>query len=353
VTTDLDHDKSSGRTPVQQLAWYMSQLPETPWGILTNYLTIRLYHRDSPMRAYQEFTVADFKEPAKAREFLYLFEQDGLLGRPPLHRARAQELLDKSEVQRLTVGDRLYSYYSDQRLALIDALIKDYNYSTDDAIHAAQRLLDRIIFIAFCEDRGLLPPKLLENTWKNIPPLARAGARWRNFLDVFYFIDKGHKALDLPTGYNGGLFNHDPLVDDLKLDDDERWTNVFKSIGDYDFRDEGEVNVDVLGHLFEKSITELEKLRVLGLFGRQGDPNAEPTMPKSALRKRFGIYYTPPQFTRFLVENTVGQLIAERVEPLDSVEDRIAALRKLKVVDPACGSGAFLIAAYEVFESAY
>lgn len=111
--------------------------------------------------------------------------------------------------------------------------------------------------------------------------------------------------------------------------------------------------MDVLGHLFEKSITELEKLRVLGLFGKQAGDTGEPAMPKSAMRKRFGIYYTPPQFTRFIVERTAGQLIAERVEPLEDPAAALAALRKLKVVDPACGSGAFLIAAYEVFESAY
>ncbi len=246
----------------------------------------------------------------------------------------------------------MYNYYSDQRLRLIDALIDQYKYSVDDAIHAAQRLLDRIIFIAFCEDRNLLPPKLLEQTWKSVPPLSRAGARWRNFLDVFYFIDKGHHALDLPTGYNGGLFRHDPLVDDLKLDD-EPWTEVFKSIGSYDFRDEGEINVDVLGHLFEKSITELEKLRVVGLFGKQAGQDGQPEMPKSAMRKRFGIYYTPPQFTRFIVDKTLGELIGERVESLDDPLERVAALRKLKVVDPACGSGAFLIAAYERLEEAY
>jgi type II restriction/modification system DNA methylase subunit YeeA len=76
-------------------------------------------------------------------------------------------------------------------------------------------------------------------------------------------------------------------------------------------------------------------------------------MPKSAMRKRFGVYYTPPQFTQFIVEKTVGQLITERVEPLDDIDDRVAALRKLKVIDPACGSGAFLIATYDCFEEAY
>ena len=353
ATTDLDHDKFNGRTPVQQLSDYMAQLPETPWGILSNYLVVRLYHRDRPMRTYQEFTVADFKDPDKARDFLYLFEPDGLLGQPPLQIARALELLDKSALRRLTVGDKLYNYYSEQRFHLIDSLIAEKQYSTDDAIHAAQRLLDRMIFTAFCQYRGLLPSRIIDRVWSSGNIVSRAtNPRWRAFLDLFYGIDKGHPSLNLPTGYNGGLFRHDPLVDDLQLED-EPWADVFRTIGDYDFRDEGEINVDVLGHIFEKSITELEKLRILGLFGRQADAAAGPAMPKSALRKKFGIYYTPPQFTQFIVDKTVGQLIAERVEPLEDAAASIAALRKLKVVDPACGSGAFLIAAYEVFESAY
>ena len=75
----------------------------------------------------------------------------------------------------------------------------------------------------------------------------------------------------------------------------------------------------MLGHIFERSITELEKLRVVGLFGKQAG-NAAAAMPKNAERKRFGIYYTPPQFTRLIVEETLGKLIAERVETLPDLQ---------------------------------
>ena len=76
-------------------------------------------------------------------------------------------------------------------------------------------------------------------------------------------------------------------------------------------------------------------------------------MPKIAQRKRFGIYYTPPQFTRLIVEETLGKLIAERVERSRTSSSGPSSCAKLKVVDPACGSGAFLIAAYERLEDAY
>jgi hypothetical protein len=350
ASTDLDHDKTNGRTPVQQCWDYLNQLPDTPWGIVSNYVTIRLYQKGSPARAYEEFTVNDFLDPQRVREFYYLFERQGLIG-SRIGDSRAIKLLRRTQNQQREVGDKLYVYYADQRERLIDELMDQKGMSQDVAIHAAQRLLDRIIFMAFCEDRGLLPEKLIESTWKNVPPLARAtNPRWRNFLDAFHAIDKGHASLDLPTGYNGGLFHHDPVVDNLDLED--RWADVFKNIGSYDFREEGEISVDVLGHIFERSITELEKLRVVGLFGKQA-ANAAAAMPKSAERKRFGIYYTPPQFTRLIVEETLGKLIAERVETLPDLKQRAAELGKLKVVDPACGSGAFLIAAYERLEEAY
>ena len=354
ANTDLDVDKINGRTAVQQCWDYLNQLPDTSWGIVSNYVTIRLYHKSKPARAYEEFTVKDFLDPDRVRQFYFIFEKNGLVGNKLTNRkegTRATKLLRRTETQQREVGDKLYVYYADQRERLIGELMDTKSMPQDAAIHAAQRLLDRVVFMAFCEDRGLLPDKLIESTWKNVAPLARAtNPRWRNFLDAFHAIDKGHPSLDLTTGYNGGLFKHDPLVDDLDLPDE--WADVFKHIGDYDFREEGEINVDVLGHIFERSITELEKLRVVGLFGKQAE-TAIAAMPKSAERKRFGIYYTPPQFTQLIVDETLGKLIAERVEALPVFADQVAALKKLKVVDPACGSGAFLIAAYERLELAY
>jgi hypothetical protein len=348
---DLDHDKPNGRTPVQQCWDYLNELPDTPWGIVSNYATIRLYHKSHARRAYEEFTVQDFLDPDRVRQFYYIFEKNGLLGSKAQPKSRAEALLQKTQNRQREVGDKLYDYYANQRQSLIGELMTHQSMTQDQAIRSAQRLLDRVVFIAFCEDRGLLPAKLLESTWKNVAPLARAtNPRWRNFLDAFHAIDQGHASLDLPTGFNGGLFRHDPLVDDLDLDD--RWAEVFKNIGDYDFREEGEISVDVLGHLFERSITELEKLRVAGLFGKRAE-DAIAAMPRSAERRRFGVYYTPPQFTQLIVEQTIGKLIAERIDPLPDLKQRVLALRKIKVIDPACGSGAFLIAAYERLADAY
>lgn len=352
--TDLDTDKFNGRTAAQQCWDYLNQLPDISWGVVSNYITIRLYHKSKPASFFEEFTVSDFVDPDRVREFYYVFSKSNLIGNKITNAAGATfatKLLQRTANRQREVGEKLYQDYAEHREHLIGELMDSKGMSQDDAIFAAQRLLDRIIFMAFCEDRGLLPDKLIESTWKNVAPLARAtNPRWRNFLDAFHAIDKGHASLDLSTGYNGGLFEYNPLVDDLDLPD--QWTDVFRNIGEYDFEQGGEVSVEVLGHIFERSITELEKRRVAGLFGKVAEKTLA-AMPKSAERKRFGTYYTPPQFTELIVEETLGKLIESAFETIADLPGRIAALRKIKIVDPACGSGAFLIAAYDRLEDTY
>lgn len=368
---DLDRDRSQGRTPVQQLWDYLNALPDCPWGILSNFVTIRLYHRDKTPLAYEEFSLQEMRELSRFRQFYCLFQRRGLLDktfrRPPI----AQSLLERSEERQRTVGDKLYEAYRSNRNDLIYHLHKREKRPLDVAIRITQKLLDRIIFIAFCEDRDLLRSKVIETAYENVAPFDRArNPKWRNFVNLFAAVDKGHDSVGVEKGYNGGLFKHDPEVDDLELDDE--WTGFFNEVGQYDFRDE--VNVDVLGHLFEKSITELEKMRVGGVFTTDEDEPTQTAMKKSAQRKRFGVYYTPPDFTRFIANATVGELVTERFESLKQqhnvdpdtnnieADDEalidywracLDALRSVKVCDPACGSGAFLIAAYEAIEEFY
>ncbi len=369
--THLDLDRSAGRTAVQQCWDYLNALPDCPWGIVSNFVTLRLYHRDHGSRVYEQFTLQELRSPERLREFFHLLGPGGLLPTKLEPVPRAEQLLRLTVDRQREVGDELYEEYSRNRLALIDHLHTRQGRPLDQAIAIAQKLLDRIVFVAFCEDRGLLPDKIIERTYREIPPLAQVtNPRWRNFLDLFRAIDQGHKILNLNGGFDGGLFEHRPDVDELQLDDD--WTDFFHGISRYDFCDE--VNVDVLGHLFEKSVTELEKLRAGGLFGSGAEkPGVAPAMPKSAERKRFGIYYTPPELTDFIVQCTVGDVIRERFAEVATVAglppDRphegtaeqtaaywqgcLEALRRVRVCDPACGSGAFLIRAYDFLEAQY
>lgn len=368
----VDSDHFNGRTPVQQCWDYLNNLPECRWGIVSNFISFRLYRKEKGQQAFEHFALEELRDRTRFRQFWVLLERGGLLrsvlGQPP----RADRLLEQSSAQQRKVGDELYEKYDASRLALIDHLHKQHRKTVDDAIAIAQKLLDRIIFVAFCEDRGLIKDKAIERAFRELPAFTKVtNPRWQNFLALFQHVDRGHDSLMLDPGFDGGLFRHDPEVDDLQLDDE--WTHFFHEISTYDFSNE--VNVDVLGHLFEKSVTDLERIRRGGLTEViESLPGAGPAMPKSAQRKRQGIYYTPPEFTAFIVRETVGAVVDQRLESVakthgldgagdlssQSAEqaiayhhDCLAALRTIRICDPACGSGAFLIQAYELLFQYY
>jgi hypothetical protein len=397
---DIDRDKSNGRTAVQQCWDYLNALPECSWGIVSNFSLIRLYHKTKGNLAYEEFTLQELRDRHRFNEFYVLFERGGLLRSQLGQQPRAAALLEKTQKRQKEVGDDLYKSYQFQRLRLIEHLKLREGKTLDEAIRIAQKLLDRIVFIAFCEDRGLLPEKCLERAATALPAFSRVtNPRWHNFLGLFHAVDKGGSVKPVINAFNGGLFAPDAEIDDLDLDD-EPWTIGFKGFGDFDFSEE--VNVEVLGHLFERSITELEKLRVGGLFALRGAVEAangnghsatKPArgkarsavaskpdedsplskMPKSAQRKRFGIYYTPPAFTGLIVERTVDALVRDRFAALAKThkvdpESREAqdpkrlraywtacleCLKAITICDPACGSGAFLIRAYDAMDAHY
>lgn len=405
ASTDLDRDRFNGRTAVQQCWDYLNALPGCPWGIVSNFSTIRLYHRTKGTLSYEEFTLQELRDRGRFDEFYVLFERGGLLRSAMGQTPRAEALLAKTQNRQKEVGDQLYQSYKIQRLYLIDFLMMERGKSFDTAIAVAQKLLDRVVFIAFCEDRGLLPENCLDRAWKQIQAFTHVvNPRWQNFLGLFHQIDKGTGRDGPISAFNGGLFADDPELNDIELPDEpDPYSSSLASVkgltgfGEYDFSEE--VNVEVLGHLFEQSITELEKLRVGGLFalkagveeangnnpatakraGKRGKPAAQAghasasKMPKSAQRKRFGIYYTPPAFTGLIVERTVDALVQERFAALaaqhgvdpDARENQetgrirdywqacLDVLQAVTVCDPACGSGVFLIRAYDALDAHY
>jgi type I restriction-modification system DNA methylase subunit len=370
---DLDTDKSNGRTAVQQLFDYLNGLPKTNWGIVSNFSSIRLY-RKGDNQAYESFSLQKLATDLDHfKAFWCLLEKGGLLPSGFQKIPRADDLLTRTGERQKEVGDRLYEHYAQYRSELIATLEKDFDKPLNEAIRIAQKIFDRIIFVAFCEDRGLIKQKSIHTANQKVPAFHKVkNPRWQNFVGLFHGIDKGHPDLEISHGYNGGLFAEDKSIDDLDLPD-QPWTTAFEGIAEYDFKDE--VSVDVLGHIFERSITELEKKRETGDFGGTAAIVAQKRQ-KSAERKRFGIYYTPRKITRFIVQQAVGELLNQRFADLEKThgvmphelagdfkehsprlqvyyQECLQVLREFKVVDPACGSGAFLIAAYELLEDFY
>ncbi len=369
-TIHLDRDRSNGRTAVDQCWDYLVNTPRVcRWGIVSNIVSFRLYERDSTKRAYEHFTLQSLRKCDKFKQFYILFHRQGLVEEWGFNPPRAVVLLRHSVERQREVTDRLYDAYSHNRTELISHLHFKLDHPLDAAIEMAQRLFDRIMFIAFCEDRHLLPEKTIPKAYTVAGFYAVTNPRWQNFKNLFRFIDEGSDPHEIPR-YNGGLFAKH-AVDELELPDTP-WTTFFKTISTYDFADE--VNLDVLGHLFERSITELEKLKESGLFGGDLEKVQQyAAMPQSVKRKQLGIYYTPSELTSRIVQYTIEELIVQRFaaaavefgvpekeglrgiapEDVEYWRGCLAILRSLRIVDPACGSGVFLFQAYNTLEQRY
>ena len=203
-------------------------------------------------------------------------------------------------------------------------------------LEKTQKLLDRLVFVMFCEDStiNLLPPNTLKNyyeTGKNLP-IPSDEKMWSIIKGLFESIDKGNNNVKPPINrYNGGLFAYDSILDNLKIKD-SAWEEVIK-LANYDF--ESDLNVNILGHIFEQSLNDLEQIKA-EIDGVEQDS-------KKSKRKKDGIFYTPEYITRYIVEQTIGKYLEENPNKLETI----------KILDPACGSGAFLNQAHSFLQEQY
>ncbi len=360
-TTDLDAIMPGrGRSPVQQAWDYANDVPGCRWVLVSNCVEIRLYGFGRGREAYELFDLTKLDDRYEQERLWLLLSAERLLG------GATDALLRETDSAYKTITDELYLQYSALRGRLLQFLTDSADgpkLALASALEPAQKILDRILFIAFAQRTALLPDRLLELATKATNEF-RPQPIWQNFLGLFRGVDEGNARLNI-WPYNGGLFVHDSVADAIELPDE--LARSLAALGEWDYRDD--VPVTLLGHLFEQSITDLEKLRA---ESRSEAP------PKVSKRKREGVVYTPDIVTRFLVERTIGLTLAERRaaflakhgkalpdngDPIfagdeQDIEravwrDYVASLRDLRIVDPACGSGAFLVAAFDLLASEY
>ena len=350
-TDDLDRVMAArGKSPVQQAWEYAIDAPGAKWVLVSNCREIRLYGFGRGRDAFERFDLTRLDDSAELERLWLVVGAAGLLG------GGTERLLRETDSAYREVTGKLYVEYNELRKRLVGFLADgDPALPLLQAVEIAQKLLDRILFIAFAQRTDLMADRLLEKAAKEKNSFAPQPL-WKNFLGLFSSVDRGNTALDIPA-YNGGLFADDPLADRIILPD--HLAEEVAKLGHWDYR--SEVPVTVLGHLFEQSITDIEKLR-------SGEPRTGQA-PAVSRRKREGVVYTPASVTRFLVERTVGRSLDERREALwrehamdaEPEPDRQAGfwrayletLRDFTIVDPACGSGAFLVSAFDEMARRY
>jgi hypothetical protein len=370
VTNDLDRAASGRHESAVDQGWrYANYTPDCRWVIVSNYREIRLYQTSKTPAYYERFRLEDLEDLDTFKQFYFLLCRHNFLpaSADPKAKSRIDQLLIESANADEDITKALYQDYKKVRLAIAKHFLHigpaDLPERNITLIAAAQKVLDRILFIAFCEDRGLLPEKTLQQAHDHKDPY-NPRPIWENFKAVFQAVDQGSSALSIP-GYNGGLFAPDPLLDEQLRVSDILCTQLNQLTG-YDFA--SEVSVNILGHIFEQSVSDLEELRAQATHQEYDQ--------KQGRRKTQGVYYTPAFITQYIVGVALGEYLERKEKALweamgidqiraNAVRQRQRAeiqfweryrdevLTQTRVIDPACGSGAFLIAAFDFLNRKY
>lgn len=341
-TTDL-------KSVETQAFGYLNNQTGCVYVITSNFEKIRFYINNAI--EYFEFNLFTLSE----QEFnlLYLcLSYNSISNSIPI------KIKEESLSQEDTITKKLYKDYSEFKHKLYYNLV-ELNPEMDKLLlfKKSQKLIDRLLFILFGEDRGLLPPNSIREIlkqWKQLVELDEYKPLYDRFKKYFNYLNTGYKGKHHNIfAYNGGLFKSDEVLDNIKIDDELLYKYTLK-LSDYDYN--SEVDVNILGHIFENSLNELDELKS-EIEGQEIDKS-------KTKRKKDGVFYTPKYITKYIVENTVGNLCNEKKKGLLINEEdyyterkqnkttKEKLLNKLKlykewllnitIIDPACGSGAFL-----------
>ncbi len=316
---------------VKQAIQYGYQNNKT-WVVLTNFREIRVYNA----KYYdKEEHVRRLYEPIKLEDLVLRFDDLWVLSKEGMRTNLISQLATKygKDKPRKSIDTLIFEDLMKWR-KLLEKAIKSHerlNNIPSDPVEAekyvdeaVQKLLDRIIFIRVCEDRGLDEEESLKHCirhWKE----NKKNSLMENLAKLF-----AKKNED----YNSGLFAPH-YCETLSIDNDILGQIIEESYGDpdgliYDF---SAIDADILGTIYENYLAYIQK-KVRDKEGKQ-----------KSKRKAQGIYYTPTYIVDYIVKNTLGEKLKECKTPEDAL--------KIKVLDPACGSGSFLIRAYDEFRHWY
>lgn len=310
------------------------------WAVLTDFESLKLYNAQAKSKSLQDKLV--FELPCE--EFISDFDRLRLLSKESFRNNELDKYAEKygKKVKKQTVNEKLYD---DLRTAR-EILTKSFgawneNIDKETLDEGVQRILDRLVFIRVLEDKKLEEPIL--------QPLAR---EWhQKHFDKQLFPMMNEKFRELNDIYNSNLFMKHACEDWEEYDDAVRkvidllyGTDMFE----YDFK---QIPADILGGVYESYLgyiaqnpIEVETDKKSGKLLKVEDKK-ELKLKSRKKRKEQGIYYTPKYIVDYIVKETLGK----KLDEIGSIHE----LKKLKVLDPACGSGSFLTKALETINDKY
>jgi len=295
------------------------------WAVLTNFERVVVFNAELKT----EHPWQSQLKRIHCRDFLEHFDELWLLSRESFE----QGLIDKEaekwgkKAKKSSVDRQLLTDFTRFRELLSKSITKlnqSKNLTEEELDESIQRILDRLIFIRNCEDRELEARTLISNLreWES----KGRGHLIKSLREVFAYFDKA---------YNSKIFaNH--LCDNLEIDNDvlhEIVEGLYHTRDNSVFYDFSAIDADVLGTIYEQYLSHILK---------KTEKRATLT-ENHAHKKEQGIYYTPTYIVDYIVRNTLGELLKEKNVNIE----------KTKVLDPACGSGSFLIKAFDVLDEHY
>ncbi|MEM0134928.1 MAG: N-6 DNA methylase [Thermoplasmatales archaeon] len=321
--------KSIKEENIQNNSKYVTQaidyawMKSCSWAILTNFETIAVYNADWKSgyfggNLFYVMHPSDFLTDSRFTNLSKEAFENNELDKSASKYGKKQV---KNPINKQLLADMIHF-----REILSKDIVKnnqDKHLSQDDTDEAVQRILDRLIFVKNAEDRGLEENRLLSNVrqWSS-----------RGKGELIKEISKIYSYFD--DQYNSKLFAKH-LCDDLYIDN-EVLQEVIEGLNQakdnsyrYDF---SIIESDVLGNIYEQYLGNILK----------STPKRAKLEESKTHRKEQGIYYTPSYIVDYIVKNTVGEYIKTHTPE---------KIRNVKILDPACGSGSFLIRAYKELEN--
>ena len=384
-------DKAQTASPHGQILRYLSTADTVTdgrirWGILTNGCVWRLYdHRARPRAtSYFEANLQDALESGNEdslRIFYLLFRRDSFVPRQGATTSFIEvALAEGKRYEERVAQDLSGAVFENVFPSLIEALADATDQELLQVREAAFTFLYRLLFILYAEDRGLLPvndPRyddyglrkrvrddIAKRTEQGDNISAKATTYYDHLTTLCKIIDKGDASIGIPP-YNGGLFAEDatPLLGEVRLPDKAIAPIIYnlshtKTAEGRHFVNYRDMSVQQLGSIYER-LLEQEPVRT--------DQGEIIIRPNSYARKDSGSYFTPQELVDLIVNNTLKPLAEERLaafeagakeledDPRPAAErqaelvklDPAEAVLNLKVLDPAMGSGHFLVTAVD------
>ncbi len=235
---------------------YKANHPKCEYVVTSNFEKLRFYIENAVN--YEEFDLFNLSKEDYRLLHLCLHSDNLFNGIP-------KKLKNESVLVEESITKKLYKDYSAFRNEIFNSLVEtNSEYDKLLLFNKTQKLLDRFLFIFFAEDRNLVPANSISkiiSKWEGDVAFGESRSLYSIFKQYFSVLNIGRPAKgehESIFAYNGGLFAEDEVLDKIEVDDGILLKHT-KNLSHYDF--ESDISVNILGHIFEHSLSEIEEIQ--------------------------------------------------------------------------------------------